>query len=200
MTGERGAGGVVWNAQGEVLLILNADHRWVFPKGHPEGGETPEQTAQREVLEETGVHGQVVGNLGETRYTNRFGVPRVVRWFLMRGSGPARPQSEQEALEAVFFPVPEALQRLGFPEDRDLLLRAQRQRESLERRGDDLPAVAAVLGRVRRVLEDVEQTLDWRGAGDDEGLARELSDELTQLGERLSELDRRLTAELERRG
>ena len=39
-----------------------------LPKGHLDGDETPEQAAQREVAEETGVSGELVGELGEVEY------------------------------------------------------------------------------------------------------------------------------------
>ena len=44
----------------EVFLIhqfsnIGNNSYWVFPKGHPEAGETPEQTAKRELIEETGM-------------------------------------------------------------------------------------------------------------------------------------------------
>src|SRR5262245_38750774 len=57
-------GGVVINAAGEVLLREPADHYkgqiWTFAKGKPEPGETPEQTALREVLEETGIRAHII--------------------------------------------------------------------------------------------------------------------------------------------
>ena len=49
----------------EVLLLLREDVRiWTVPEGGSEPGETPEQTALRETLEETGAHVEVVDKLG----------------------------------------------------------------------------------------------------------------------------------------
>lgn len=59
---EKSCGAVIWrNADGarEYLLILNkkgnVSGHWGFPKGHVEAGESEEETAQREILEETGL-------------------------------------------------------------------------------------------------------------------------------------------------
>jgi ADP-ribose pyrophosphatase YjhB (NUDIX family) len=46
---------VVWRGA-EVLTVRNPEEWHVLPGGRMEGGETPEQTVRREVLEETGVH------------------------------------------------------------------------------------------------------------------------------------------------
>ena len=40
---------------GYVVLMVGGFHGWSFPKGHREQGESPEETAHREVLEETGI-------------------------------------------------------------------------------------------------------------------------------------------------
>ena len=60
----RAYGGVVMNSQGQVLLREPAKHFdgyvWTFPKGRGTAGESPEETALREVLEETGVRARVV--------------------------------------------------------------------------------------------------------------------------------------------
>jgi ADP-ribose pyrophosphatase YjhB (NUDIX family) len=53
------AGGIVFrrnsNSQIEILLIQDAKDRWTIPKGHIEEGESPRDTAMREITEETGV-------------------------------------------------------------------------------------------------------------------------------------------------
>jgi 8-oxo-dGTP pyrophosphatase MutT (NUDIX family) len=63
----RSYGGVVMNSQGQVLLREPANHFdsyvWTFAKGSGAAGESPEQTALREVEEETGVRAKVVGRL-----------------------------------------------------------------------------------------------------------------------------------------
>jgi 8-oxo-dGTP diphosphatase len=60
-------GGVVINQDGQVLLREPAGHFggyvWTFPKGEPNAGETAEQTALREVFEETGVKGRIVAKM-----------------------------------------------------------------------------------------------------------------------------------------
>lgn len=82
------AGGVVIrrNSKGKLRVLLV--HRpkyddWGLPKGHADPGETPEQTALREVLEETGYRCRIVAPLGATRYRINSGV-KEVHWFAMR--------------------------------------------------------------------------------------------------------------------
>jgi 8-oxo-dGTP diphosphatase len=60
-------GGVVINARGQILLREPTDHYkgdvWTFAKGKPEGGESPEQTALREVLEESGCRAAIIAKI-----------------------------------------------------------------------------------------------------------------------------------------
>ncbi|HAR68352.1 MAG TPA: DNA mismatch repair protein MutT, partial [Thermus scotoductus] len=85
----------------------------------------------REVREETGVEAAVVSPLGKVRYyfTVRNGgepvtVSKEVHYFLMayRGGEP-RPQLT-EVEEAFFLPASEALERLSYPNEREMLLKA----------------------------------------------------------------------------
>jgi 8-oxo-dGTP diphosphatase len=76
-------GGVLISPTGEVLLREPAGHYkgdiWTFAKGKPEAGETPERTALREVLEETGYRAEIVAKIPGT-----FGNSRTVsEYFLM---------------------------------------------------------------------------------------------------------------------
>ena len=61
---ERAYGGVIINEQGQVLLREPSNHFdgyvWTFAKGKPNPSESPEQTALREVFEETGVRCRIV--------------------------------------------------------------------------------------------------------------------------------------------
>lgn len=60
-------GGVVIDPAGRVLLREPTDHykghAWTFAKGKPEGNESPEQTALREVLEETGIRAKIIAKI-----------------------------------------------------------------------------------------------------------------------------------------
>ena len=60
-------GGVLINSRGEVLLREPAGHakgdRWTFAKGRPDPGESPQQTALREVLEETGYRAEIAAKI-----------------------------------------------------------------------------------------------------------------------------------------
>jgi 8-oxo-dGTP diphosphatase len=86
------AGGVVIETDSagtsRVLLVHRpAYDDWSFPKGKAEPGETIEQTALREVKEETGLACRIIRELGSTRYEyrSRRGAlrPKVVHYFLM---------------------------------------------------------------------------------------------------------------------
>ncbi len=84
----RAAGGVVLRKTQKGSLRILVAHRpryddWSLPKGKADKGETSEQTAVREVLEETGYNCRVVAPLGTTRYRVGRGIKEVT-WFAMR--------------------------------------------------------------------------------------------------------------------
>lgn len=77
-------GGVVVNADGKVLLVEPAEHFdgvvWTFPKGKQDKGESPEQTALREVREESGISATIISTLpGEYE-----GSTSITKFFLMK--------------------------------------------------------------------------------------------------------------------
>lgn len=114
-----GAGGVLFNPKKEVLLIRDRLGYWCFPKGHVDAGENLEQTALREVEEETGIAGKLKAELSSTQYTNNKGVARQIHWFLMRGKGKIK--LEKGLNGAGFFEPEDARRILAFPEDVGLL-------------------------------------------------------------------------------
>ena len=66
------SGCVVLNEKNEVLLVsLIETEIWSFPKGHMEKGEKLEDTATREVLEETGYKVEIAKRLSDVTYTNK---------------------------------------------------------------------------------------------------------------------------------
>ncbi|NPB08113.1 MAG: NUDIX hydrolase [Aquificae bacterium] len=125
MRREFSAGGVLFK-NGEVLLIKNPSGVWTFPKGLIEEGESPQETAVREVYEETGIKGRVVDYLGEISYWYTLKGERIfkrVKYYLMEyESGEPRPS--WEVLEARFFPVEEAGKLLKYPGDKEIFRKA----------------------------------------------------------------------------
>jgi len=68
---EISAGGVVYNIENGLIKILMIEDRcskWTLPKGKNELGETYEETAIREILEETGIRGKIIKFLDKVKY------------------------------------------------------------------------------------------------------------------------------------
>lgn len=100
------AGGVVIRRKknGSIRVLLAHRPRyddWSLPKGKADPGETPEETALREVEEETGVRCRIIAPLGEMEYDTTNGNPKVVRWFAMRPleQTPFEPNEEVDQIE-----------------------------------------------------------------------------------------------------
>ena len=119
------AGGVVFrqrNGEPQFLLITarRQPHEWVYPKGHIERLETPEQAALREVHEESGVNAEIVAPLEDVRI-RVAGEAQIIRYFLMRADGDGSPGEGRRLLWAF---ASEALQLLSFAETRSTLDKA----------------------------------------------------------------------------
>ena len=111
----------------EILLVHRPRYNdWSFPKGKRDGDETDEETARREVLEETGMAVELGRELGVARYTDNRGRPKVVRYWLMTpddsDSGPGfTPNHEVDELR--WCSVHDAGKLLTYEHDRALLRR-----------------------------------------------------------------------------
>jgi len=109
----------------EILLVHRPRYDdWSFPKGKRDGDESDEETAHREVLEETGMAVILGPELGEARYTDNRGRPKVVRYWLMtldpNQSGPGfTPNKEVDELR--WCSVDVAGRLLTYEHDRALL-------------------------------------------------------------------------------
>lgn len=103
------AGGIVSNGQGEILMIYRLS-KWDFPKGKVEAGEQWGDAALREVEEETGLHGVVLGEpLPSTFHTYTLqGEPilKETHWYRMSAPDqPLTPQTEEDITRAVWVPI-----------------------------------------------------------------------------------------------
>lgn len=118
-----GAGGVVFDGSGNVLLLRHRNGTWVFPKGHIEEEEAPLTTALREIREEAGLeaHCSDPNTTFTTEYVNAHGERRRITWFLMEARSGTFRKSEDLFPEGGFREPAEALNLLTFPQDRELL-------------------------------------------------------------------------------
>ena len=119
------AGGVVVRRDGPELRFLLVTARrqpglWVFPKGHIEIGETPEQAAVREVVEEAGVHATVVSPVGATEFRSARGSVRA-QFYLMEFSSEGAPGEDRRR---AWMTADEARRALIYEDSRLLIARA----------------------------------------------------------------------------
>ncbi len=101
---------------------------WVLPKGTPHPGESVEDSALREVREETGLITQIVNKAGSIHYTfsrdgTRFN--KEVFHYVLEATGGDVSLHDAEYEEARWFPLAEAHRRLTFRNEVDLLERAE---------------------------------------------------------------------------
>ena len=115
----------------EIALVHRPRYDdWSFPKGKPDGDERDEDTALREVEEETGLCCRLGAPVGETRYQDSRGRDKVVRYWLMEPpeGDPAAPFVPNREVDALRWLEPdEAARLLTYPHDRQLLDRLSRR-------------------------------------------------------------------------
>lgn len=129
---EKSCGAVVAKPGNPPLFLVIRHNRghWAFPKGHVEGAETEEETARREIREETGLAVELDTRFRRVvAYSPELGVWKDVVYFL------ARPVTETVTLQASeiqdsrWCPFSEALKLVTFDNDRNVLAEAERYLE-----------------------------------------------------------------------
>lgn len=155
---EVSAGGVMYRKHSDEIQIalIHVRNRWGLPKGHVEEGERIEETALREVREETGLEGRVVRKLGDIRYAYRdkskegepIRIYKRVHFYLLRYvKGDVR-DHDHEVDEARWFPMDQVIKNLKFATERKMVHRAlsiltasdnQRIKPALEQQSEDEP-------------------------------------------------------------
>jgi 8-oxo-dGTP pyrophosphatase MutT (NUDIX family) len=132
---EISAGGVIYRRTPtgiEVCLIsTKGGTRWQLPKGKRENGETLEETAAREVLEETGLTGRVGERLAKIdlwfTWNDGDGAVRhhkLVYFYLLEYEHGSTADHDDEVEDARWFGADEAIERLTFPNERKVVVRA----------------------------------------------------------------------------
>lgn len=124
-----------------VALIGRLDRRgrllWSMPKGHVEPGEGRDSTAEREVWEETGVHGQVFAELGVIDYwfvSDGVRIHKTVHHHLLRYLDGDLNDEDPEVTEVAWIPVSELIERLAYADERKLARRAHNLLPDLARK------------------------------------------------------------------
>lgn len=116
----------------ELALIRTRNLRgkevWTLPKGTAEDGESPEDTALREVLEETGIEAEIVQPLQDITYwfvvaAEQARYRKTVHYYLMRMTGGDTSLHDDEVEEVRFVPLKEASRLVSYPTDRKVLQR-----------------------------------------------------------------------------
>jgi 8-oxo-dGTP pyrophosphatase MutT (NUDIX family) len=127
---ERSAGGVV--VRGDETIVIVPTRRGAqgqkvlaLPKGHVDPGETPDQTALREVREETGA--EMVEKLGDVRYFYQRSGKRIfkrVTFYLFSYRAGSLEDHDDEVEEARWMPLAEAIEALSYDGEREMAERA----------------------------------------------------------------------------
>ncbi|MET0699883.1 MAG: bifunctional NUDIX hydrolase/histidine phosphatase family protein [Mycobacterium sp.] len=128
------AGGVLWRPSAEhgagvEVAVIHRDRYddWSLPKGKVESGETEPVTAVREIAEETGVHSVLGRRLLRISYPIEQGTKKVVYWAARADPTADEFAPNDEVDQLLWLPVPAAMKRLGYAQDRKVLRRFAKQ-------------------------------------------------------------------------
>src|SRR3989344_5595250 len=116
-------------AKWEVLVTQHSGHKgWDFPKGHREIYESEEQTALREVEEETGVEAEIIDKVGQTQYFYYEEGSRVLKtvvFYLMKCIGEGEASTAFEVSGKVWLPLDKVEGKLTFKDTKQLWLKVK---------------------------------------------------------------------------
>jgi len=126
---EKSCGAIVYRIiNGEIRFLLIKNKRsahWGFPKGHIEKDETPQQTAEREVLEETGLQIEIVPEFeSKSEYMIQNKVEKCVTIFLAKTAQTTTTIQHEEIGDYAWLDYAKALKTLRFDNDRQILEQA----------------------------------------------------------------------------
>ncbi len=122
MEQEKSCGAIVINKNNKILLVHHNAGHWDFPKGHIENGETEEQTAIREVKEETNID-IIINNKYRytTSYSPKENVMKEVVYFLAQNIDEDKKPQLEEVSEVKWFTLEEAMNTITYENSKEIL-------------------------------------------------------------------------------
>ncbi len=134
------AGGVIFRRNKELIEIAMVSTKkgsvWCLPKGLIDRGEKPEETAVREVKEETGLNGKIIEKLGEITYwyylkEENVRCKKTVHFFLMEFMGGDISEHDWEVDLVLWLPLDEAIKKATYKGEREILKKAKAKINSI---------------------------------------------------------------------
>ncbi len=138
VTREFSSGGAVYKKEkGEILWLVTKSAVsdlypkavWRLPKGWIDEGETTEETAIREIKEEGGVEAKIIKKIETVRYffttSDKNKILKFVTFYLAEWVGDLPEGFGEETSEIVWLPYEEALKKLSYSGERQVLKKAK---------------------------------------------------------------------------